>query len=151
MLRRLILVLLPLLVLGCAGSPGRILLTNSDKLRQFSSFDLCKSFFLRPTAKLRLELKERNEFTLGEWSFIDEQRIYVGMRELVLVCAWGYPGFFGSVSESVIDDVTHRQWVYRACPGCRALYVYTEDGKVTGWQNLRKEFTPASPRRPESS
>ena len=145
MLRKLILVLLPLLVLGCAGTPGRVLLTKSDNLREVSSLDLCRSFFLHPSAKLRLELKERNEFTPGEWSFIDEQRIYVGMRELVLVCAWGYPGFFGSVAESVIDDVTHRQWVYRACPGCKALYVYTEDGKVTGWQNLRKEFAPEPP------
>ena len=145
MLRKLMLVLLPLLVVGCAGSPGRVLLANSEKLREVSSLDLCRSFFLQPTAKLRLELKERNEFTPAEWNFIDEQRIYVGMRELVLVCAWGYPGFFGSVSESVIDDITHRQWVYRACPGCRALYVYTEDGKVTGWQNLRKELTTGSP------
>ena len=138
MLKKLIFVLLPLLALGCAGSPGRVLLTKSDKLQGVSSFDLCKSFYLRPTAKVRLVLKERNEFTPEEWTFIDEQRIYVGMRELVLTCAWGYPGFFGSVSESVIDDVTHRQWVYRACPGCRAVYVYTEEGKVTGWQNLKK-------------
>ena len=145
MLRKLILVLLPLLALGCAGSPGRVLLTDSDNLREVSSLDLCKTFFLRPTDKLRLELEERNEFTPDEWSFIDEQRIYVGMRELVLVCAWGHPGFFGSVAESLIDDVTHRQWVYRACPGCKALYVYTEDGKVTGWQNLRKEFEAESP------
>lgn len=145
MLRKSILVLLPLLLLGCSGSPGRVLLTKSDKLQEVSSFDLCRSFFLRPTAKLRLELKEREEFTPGEWSFIDEHRIYVGMGELALVCAWGYPGFFGSVSESVIDDVAHRQWVYRACPGCKAVYVYTEDGKVTGWQNLRKELEPASP------
>ena len=142
MFSKLIVVLLPLLALGCAGSPGRVLLTNSEKLRQVSSFDLCRSFFLRPAAKLRAELKERDEFTPDEWAFIDEQRIYVGMRELVLVCAWGYPGFFGSVSESVVEDVTHRQWVYRACPGCKALYVYTEDGKVTGWQNLRQELAP---------
>jgi hypothetical protein len=145
MLRKSILVLLPLLVLGCAGSPGRVLLTKAEKLREVSSFDLCRSFFLRPTTKLRLELKERNEFTPGEWAFIDEQRIHVGMRELVLVCAWGYPGYFGTVSESVVDDVTHRQWVYRACPGCKALYVYTENGKVTGWQNLRKELAVESP------
>ena len=142
MLSKLIFVLLPLLALGCAGSPGRVLLTNSEKLRQVSSFDLCRTFFLRPAAKLRAELKERDEFTPDEWAFIDEQRIYVGMRELVLVCAWGYPGFFGSVSETVVEDVTHSQWVYRACPGCKALYVYTEDGKVTGWQNLRKELAP---------
>ena len=145
MLRKLIPVLLPLLVIGCAGSPGRVLLTKSEKLQGVSSFDLCKTFYVRPTDKLRSELQERNEFTPEEWTFIDEQRIYVGMRELVLACAWGYPGFFGSVSESVTDDVTHRQWVYRACPGCRALYVYTEDGKVTGWQNLRKELAPESP------
>lgn len=145
MLTKLMLVLLPLLVFGCAGSPSRVLLANSEKLQEVSSFDLCRSFFVRPTARLRLELKERNEFTPEEWDFIDEQRIYVGMRELALVCAWGYPGFFGSVSESVVEEVTHRQWVYRACPGCRALYVYTEHGKVTGWQNLRKELAPGPP------
>lgn len=145
MLKKLMLVLLPLLVLGCAGSPGRVLLKNSEKLQEVSSFDLCKALFVRPTAKVRLELKERNEFTPEEWDFIDEQRIYVGMRELTLVCAWGYPGLFGSVSESVIEDVAHRQWVYRACPGCKALYVYTEDAKVTGWQNLKRELATEPP------
>ena len=88
---------------------------------------------------MKLELKERNAFTAEEWSFIDEQKIYLGMREVALVCAWGHPGLFGSVSESVADEVVHKQWVYRACPGCKALYVYTENGKVTSWQNLKAE------------
>ena len=137
--KKLILVLLPLLALGCVGSPGRVLLTKSDQLKDVSTFDLCKTYFLKPTAKLKLELKERNAFTPEEWSFIDEQKIYIGMREVALVCAWGHPGLFGSVSESVADEVVHKQWVYRACPGCRALYVYTENGKVTSWQNLKTE------------
>ena len=88
---------------------------------------------------MKLELKERNEFTSEEWSFIDQQKIYIGMREVALVCAWGHPGLFGSVSESVSDEVVHKQWVYRACPGCKALYVYTENGKVTSWQNVKAQ------------
>ena len=139
MLKKWVFVLLPLLVLGCAGSPGRVLLTKSDKLRDVSTLDLCKSYFLRPTAKLKLELKERNEFTPEEWSFIDQRKIYIGMHELALVCAWGHPGLFGSVSDSVSDRGVHKQWVYRACPGCKAQYVYTEDGKVTSWQNVKAQ------------
>ena len=92
MLKTMVFVLLPLLVLGCAGSPSRVLLTKSDKLKDVSTFDLCKTYFLNPTAKLKLELKERNAFTVEEWSFIDEQKIYLGMREAALVCAWGHPG-----------------------------------------------------------
>ena len=139
MLKKWVFVLLPLLAFGCAGSPGRVLLTQSDKLQAVSTLDLCKSYFLRPAAKLKLELKERNEFTSEEWSFIDQQKIYIGMREVALVCAWGHPGLFGSVSESVSDEVVHKQWVYRACPGCKALYVYTENGKVTSWQNVKAQ------------
>ena len=141
MLKTMVFVLLPLLVLGCAGSPGRVLLTKSDKLKDVSTFDLCKTYFLNPTAKLKLELRERNAFTAEEWSFIDQQMIYIGMREVALVCAWGYPGLFGSVSESVAEEVAHKQWVYRACPGCKALYVYTENDKVTSWQNLKAPRT----------
>lgn len=141
MLRRGVFVLLPLLVLGCAGSPGRVLLTPSGKLQAVSSFDICKSYFLRPTAKLKLELKERNEFTSEEWSFIDQRKIYIGMTELALVCAWGYPGVFGWVTESVTDQGTHWQWVYRPCPVCKARYVYVKEGKVTNWQNVKTSRT----------
>ena len=137
--KKMVFVLLPLLVLGCAGSPARVLLTKSDQLQAISIVDLCKTYFLKPTAKLKLELEKRNAFTAREWSFIDEQKIYIGMREVALVCAWGHPGLFGSVSESVADEVVHKQWVYRACPGCKALYVYTENGKLTSWQNLKAE------------
>ena len=136
MLRKCVFVLLPLLVLGCAGSPGRVLLTKPAKLQAVSSFDLCKSYFLRPTAKLKLELKERNEFTPEEWDFIDQRKIYIGMREVALVCAWGYPGMFGWVTESVTDQGAHWQWVYRPCPLCKAQYVYVKEGKVTNWQNV---------------
>ena len=132
-------VLVPLLVLGCAGSPTRVALMKSDRLKAVSTLDLCKSYYMRPTIKLKLELTERNVFTSDEWSFIDQQKIHIGMRELALVCAWGHPGLFGSVSESVDEEVVHKQWVYRACPGCKAQYVYTENGKVTSWQNVKAE------------
>ena len=135
MLRKWVFVLLTLLVLGCAGSPDRV--TESDKLQTVSTFDLCKSYFRWPTEELKLALQERNEFTPDEWSYIDQRKIYIGMRELALVCAWGYPGLFGSVSESVSDAGVHKQWVYRPCPGCKALYVYTKAGEVTSWQNVR--------------
>ena len=141
MLKKWGFVLLPLLVLGCAGSPGRVLLTKSAKLQAVSSFDLCKSYFLRPTAKLKLELQERNEFTPEEWSFINQRKIYIGMTELALVCAWGYPGAFGWVTESVTDRGTHWQWVYRPCPVCKARYVYVKEGKVTNWQNVKASRT----------
>lgn len=134
-------VLVPLLVLGCAGSPGRVLLTKPDKLQAVSTSDLCKSYYLRPTAKLKLELRDRNVFTPEEWSFIDQRKIYIGMREVALMCAWGYPGLFGWVTESVTDQGTHWQWVYRSCPVCKAQYVYVKDGKVTNWQNVKASRT----------
>ena len=140
MLRKCVFVLLPLLVLGCAGSGG-VLFTKFDKLKDVSTFDLCKSYFLKPTAKVKLELKERNAFTAEEWSFIDQQKIYLGMREAALVCAWGYPGVFGWVTESVTDQGTHWQWVYRPCPVCKAQYVYVKEGKVTNWQNVNASRT----------
>ena len=139
MLKKWAFVLLPLLVLGCAGSPGQIALMKPDKLETVSSHDICKAYSRRPMAKLRLILTQRGEFTSEEWRHIDERKIHVGMTELGLICAWGRPGLFGSVSESVKDQVTHRQWVYRPCPGCKAWYVYTENGKVTGWQNVETQ------------
>jgi hypothetical protein len=137
MYKKLILVVLPLLAFGCAGSPARVLLTGANKLQAVSSFDLCKAYFLRPAAKLELELKKRHEFTPKEWAFIEQQKIYIGMREVALVCGWGRPGLFGSISESASQAGIRKQWVYRACPACKALYVYTENGKVTGWKNLK--------------
>ena len=141
MFKTMVFVLLPLLMLGCAGSPGRVLLTKSDQLKDVSTFDLCKTYFLNPTAKLKLELKERNAFTDEEWSFIDQQKIHIGMREVALVCAWGYPGVFGWVTESVTEQGTHWQWVYRPCPVCKAQYVYVKEGKVTNWQNVKASRT----------
>ena len=46
MLKTMAFVLLPLLVFGCAGSPSRVLLTKSDQLKDVSTFDLCKTYFL---------------------------------------------------------------------------------------------------------
>jgi len=56
------------------------------------------------------------------------------MSELALVCSWG-GGPFVTVHESVGSWGVYKQWAYQTCSSCTTRYVYTENGKVTSWQN----------------
>ncbi len=60
---------------------------------------------------------------------IREQILWRGMTEEQLRCARGFPR---TVNRSVGSWGIHKQWVFGAS---NSLYVYTENGFVTSWQD----------------
>lgn len=120
---------------GCAGSPARIGMMAVDELPSEDSRNLCRAYHHHGSEKAKAELIRRNEIPADEWSDIEEKKIRIGMSELGLVCSWGKPGIYGSINRTVNKYGERTQWVYRSCSRCKAKYVYTENGKITSWQN----------------
>lgn len=71
-------------------------------------------------------LLERGAVTKREASSIREGKIYLGMSEIALNCAWGRPD---TVNTSVGSWGVHKQYVYGD------NYAYVENGTVKSWQN----------------
>ena len=139
----LLLLLLIALLYGCAGSPARISLDSPDALKKRTIQELCAAYGKIKSEKLLYEIKSRRAgfsdtappfFSDRELRAITSRVVYVGMREIALVCSLGWPtGYDGSG----INRSSHGpdQWVYRSCSGCKATYVYVRGGKVIAWQN----------------
>lgn len=65
---------------------------------------------------------------LSKWEkkLVKNGEITLGMSEKALVCSWGKADH---INKSVGPWGVHKQWVYG-----NGQYVYTENGKVTSWQ-----------------
>lgn len=123
------------LLYGCAGSPARIGMMSAAELAAVDSWDLCNAYAYNGSESARAELERRSAIPADEWVLIDKKQIAIGMSELGLMCSWGSVGYTGGVNQSVGQYGAHKQWVYRSCRYCKTKYVYTDNGKITGWQN----------------
>ena len=117
---------------GCAGSPVRISMLSPQELKAENAWNLCGAYAHGHSEKVKAELVRRGEIPDDEWPLIEQNKIRIGMSEFGLVCSWG--GAY-RINETVGSWGVHKQWVYRACRSCSAQYVYTENGKVSSWQN----------------
>jgi hypothetical protein len=122
-------------LMACVGSPLHISMMSSEELSHQDSYLLCNAYALKRSKNIKTELLKRNIIPPKEWQPIDQGEIKRGMSELGLICSWGYPTINGSINETVGSWGVHKQWVYRLCSTCSSQYVYTENGKITGWQN----------------
>lgn len=68
---------------------------------------------------VRAELERRGTFTAEEWQLIDERKIRLGMRELVVHASWGQPrrtltsrGTYGIVKQFVYGGLAKSQYVF---------------------------------------
>ena len=120
---------------ACANSPMRVSMMSPETLQEQRSDILCRTYGYAKTQNVKAELVRREQITAKEWDSIDDKAIFMGMSELALLCSFGQPGLYGAINTSTGSWGTHRQWVYRSCKSCPAMYVYTRDGYVTSWQN----------------
>lgn len=131
MFRKIVLLTITFGLIGCAGSPARISMMSPEDLITVDSYDLCRAYIWHRSKNVEMELIRRKIFSEYEWSLIEQNKIGIGMSELALKLSWGIPR---TINTSVGSWGTHKQWVYRRCPSCKAQYVYTENGKITSWQ-----------------
>lgn len=117
------------LVTGCAtNAPINIMWADETTVKAQSDVDLCRTYSLmigktRDGSTVGQELQRR---LTGEWSTIKQRLINIGMSEAALVCSWGLPN---RVNTSTGSWGTKKQWVYGG-----GQYVYTSNGRITGWQ-----------------
>lgn len=128
---RFSLVTLAVFLVGCAGSPIRIINSSPEQLQAESSVNLCRAYKHSPKQEIKAELQRRAAIPDDEWTYIDQHQIKVGMSVLGLVCSWGGPGMNVKVNQTVTARGVHQQWVYGS-----SNYVYVEDGKVTAFQSF---------------
>lgn len=120
---------------ACAGSPARLSMMSEHELRQESSPDLCNAYAINKSEKFRIELERRHALPPSDWAYIDKHEIATGMTVMGLLCLLGAPSVDGDVNQFTSQQGVMTQWVYRDCQSCKAMYVYTKDGKVISWQN----------------
>ncbi|MCK4623019.1 MAG: hypothetical protein KAT62_12485 [Desulfuromonadales bacterium] len=132
MYKLIIWALLTLILSGCPGSPLKLGMMSPGELRYESPENLCNAYNFNQKDTIEQELRRRNIFTTTEWVSITQNKVQLGMSELALICSWGLPS---SINETVGSWGVHKQFVYRACDTCQGQYIYTENGKVTSWQN----------------
>ncbi|MBW2105994.1 MAG: hypothetical protein JRI26_08230 [Deltaproteobacteria bacterium] len=132
MLRKIGLISLIVFLGGCAGSPARIGMMSPEEVQAENSYNLCNAYAFSKSENAKAELIRRNAIPDDEWPVIEQKKIRMGMSELGLVCSWGYPS---TINKTVTRYGERKQWVYRSCSSCKGQYVYTENGKVTSWQN----------------
>lgn len=132
---RLIFIFFVLFVSGCAGSPLHISLLNEEELKRQDSMSLCRAYSIAKSDKIRNELIRRKAIDEEELSLADLKKIRIGMSECGLLASWGGTGTYGDINRSVGPGGERAQWVYRPCRSCGADYVYTENGKIIGWQD----------------
>jgi len=132
MLRKIGLISLIVFLGGCAGSSARIGMMSPEELQAENSYNLCNAYAFSKSENAKAELIRRNAIPDDEWPVIEQKKIRMGMSELGLVCSWGYPSI---INKTVTRYGERKQWVYRSCSSCKGQYVYTENGKVTNWQN----------------
>jgi hypothetical protein len=107
---------------------------SQEELKQLNAFNLCQAYYFHKDQGAKKELIRRDVISSDEWSLIEKGSLAIGMSELAFICSWGEPDIQGTMNETVTKYGVNRQWVYR-CDYCKTRYVYTENGKITSWQN----------------
>lgn len=92
--------------------------------------NLCGGIYGCPIDELAVaEVKRRGLVDAGEWSLIENRSVSRGMSECAMRASLaGSP----EVNRSVGSYGVKKQYVFD-----NGIYVYVEDGEVTGWQDTR--------------
>lgn len=112
---------------GCALNPERLSLLSDDQLCKDYG-DLNNGIWNTIADVYKREIINRDLITDAEWVLVSEKTIQIGIDKCALYASWGTPYRENS---TVGSWGVHVQHVYRVGSG----YVYTENGRVTSWQN----------------
>lgn len=120
-------------VTGCAVAPERM--ANKSDLEVCRSFGIYRASGLWATSanSYHEEIKRRNLLSDDDWQMIGPKKIKVGMSRCAMYVAFGAPDRENATTSAYGRRVQH---VYNA--GYRfikAYYIYTENDKVTAWQD----------------
>lgn len=128
---------LALLATGCGGSGAHVATLSPEALERVDALQLCAAYGDAQGAgsgAVKGEIMRRGLLTDQEWQAAAERRIFVGMTACGLLAARGDPRPAGSIDRLGMRTGPYLQWVYRAGDGTPPLYIYTDNGRIIGWQ-----------------
>lgn len=88
---------------------------------------LCREYRLYKTPEAQVRLRDSKEFPPADMYAINDAKVYIGISEKAMFCVMGPPD---DANRSVGSWGVHVQYVYRG-----RVYIYTQNGKVTSWQD----------------
>lgn len=107
---------------------SKVPVVTSANLRKMSVAELCEGFQgYQNREDFFAEIARRKVFGPQTMKAIQKGSVFIGMVESALACSLGTPS---NVNRTVGSWGVHKQYVYG-----RSLYVYTQNGKVTSWQD----------------
>lgn len=126
--------LLAVLISGCAAMPPERAASYSNDLLCYHYHDARGNSALQKNVPvLRTEIDKRGLISPDEWELVNQKKIKLGMSECALVASWGS----GKINKYTNSHGQFNQHVYRLdwCRRCNVQYVYTQNGRVTSWQD----------------
>jgi hypothetical protein len=142
--------LLPLLI-GCSSySYLKVTRMSPAQLREVADAELCNAYaqtHAEPRTKqapIRAEMEARGLLSAAEWQTVAAKRLQVGMSELALIAAWGFPERI-SIAVAGPDEGPgqHKQFIYERRTASGSVSVYVDDRLVTGWREWVEDGDPA--------
>lgn len=118
---------------ACATSPQVAANLPDERICQMHGSQVKAGFAAESIATLRSELQRRHLVADDEWPDVDRQRVRVGMSQCAMLAVMGTPD---RQNRTVSNNTVRVQHVFDS--GYRyikAKYVYTENGKVTAFQD----------------
>jgi len=115
---------------SCSGSPIRVSMMSDQELKTQPSDTLCNAYHYNQAEPVKSELNNRELLTAKEWKQIDRKKVIVGMSELALICARGFPS---RINKTVLGNKKVKQYVYRSYS--KSQYIYIRKGIVISWQS----------------
>lgn len=119
---------------GCAISPERIAKMNDKALCDSYGASANNTLLKQNIGLIRSEIDQRNLISPTEWDLVEQHKIKIGMSVCALRASFGP----ATENKTVGRYGVHIQHVYR-CEMCRhytkAFYVYTQNGRITSWQD----------------
>ena len=141
-MRKAIIILLPIVLIGCAGSILSYKMMDETKMVALPTAKLCLAYHHTKKVAAKDELIRRNAIPENEWPLIESGRVTIGMSIYGLFCSWGVPTVFGTANRTITENGVHVQLVYREYLK-KTRYVYTlqqegqppDSAKVVGIQD----------------
>ena len=120
-------------LVGCATEGYYLRKLSDDQLREVKTKTLVLGYYDLADERVRAEIDRRGLFTEREWELVRERKISVGMSQVALYAAWGRPS--GESLHETRDGyrMQHSYGGYNGAVYIPMSFVYTENGRVTGW------------------
>ena len=117
--------------------PAACTAIGADALHGAEDLQLCAAYGEardRQGGAAKAGILRRRLLSDREWQAVAEGTIFVGMTACGLLAARGDPRPEGAIERLGFRTGPYLQWVYRSDPRQPPLYVYTDNGRIIGWQ-----------------